>query len=148
MRQLKALEKLPRKSATLAVVSQATLVEVKLTNQHQRSVRINNSTFFHIYSNKLILAKEKEPAKLTKTPASDLSTPPLPKVTAPTSSTKNAAKVEPQSVATKSASVAPATPLKLPKNISELESEVEKHAQIAVDEYNKAIRVLKRLVSI
>lgn len=77
-----------------------------------------------------------------------MSTPPLPKVSAPTPTAKQVVndKVEPKQVAPKATPVAPPKPQELPSNITELEKSVEKHAQIAVDEYNKAVRVLKRFV--
>lgn len=95
------------------------------------------------------LISAKESVKSTKTPVSEFSAPPLPKVSAPTPTAKQAAndKIEPkQVVAPKAAPVAPAKPQVLPTNITELEKSVEKHAQVAVDEYNKAVRVLKRFV--
>ncbi|KAG4075514.1 hypothetical protein HA402_003339 [Bradysia odoriphaga] len=93
--------------------------------------------------------KEKEVVKSTKTPVSDFSTPPLPKVSPPTPTAKPAVsdKIEPKQAAPKAAPVAPVAPAvkpqELPSNIAELERAVEKHAQIAVNEYNKAVRTLK-----
>ncbi|KAJ6638910.1 MICOS complex subunit Mic60 [Pseudolycoriella hygida] len=91
--------------------------------------------------------KEKEAVKSTKTPASDLATPPLPKVSAPVPTAKPAVndKIEAKQVAAppKAAPVPPAKPQELPSNITELEKSVEKHAQVAVNEYNKAVKILK-----
>lgn len=94
--------------------------------------------------------KEKEIAKSTKTPVSDFSTPPLPKVTPPSPTAKSSVndKVEVKQAAPKVVSAPPVSPAAskpqdLPSNIAELEKAVEKHAQIAVDEYNKAVRTLK-----
>lgn len=92
--------------------------------------------------------KEKEVVKSTKTPVADFATPPLPKVSPPAPTAKPAVNVESKPTAPKAAPVPPVAPAvpkpqELPSNIAELEKAVEKHAQVAVDEYNKAVRTLK-----
>lgn len=103
--------------------------------------------------NRRTLISAKEIAKSTKTPVSDFSTPPLPKVTPPSPTAKSSVndKVEAKQAAPKAVPVPPVSPAAskpqdLPSNIAELEKAVEKHAQIAVDEYNRAVRTLKRFV--